>query len=132
MGWAVLRVNIQEDGEKLLLGLEGRLVGPWVEELRSVWRQRVGTSATLQVIVDLGGLAAMDTSGRDLLEEMLQQGATLHCSDVMNQYLVEQMKSAGGRMEETSRPCQRFPDQSDSNEKAVLAEPAAGETIDAA
>ena len=63
--------------------------------------------------VDLCGLTAMDPSGRHLLDELMQGGATLRCADVMNQYLVEQMSSSGGRFEEASRPCRRVASDSD-------------------
>ena len=104
----MLRISVQQESDSLLFVLEGRLVGPWVEELRSVWQQRTDKQQP-QLTVDLCGLTAMDSAGRDLLEELLHHGATLRCSDVMNQYLVEQMNRSGGRSQEECRPCQPFP-----------------------
>ena len=104
----------------LSLVLEGRLVGPWVDELRGLWQQHDKPDAPRQLMVDLCGLTAMDSRGQDLLDEFLQRGATLRCSDVMNQYLVEQMGGASGPLQEASRPCQRFPDNSTSSVKATL------------
>lgn len=63
--------------------------------------------------IDLCGLIAMDASGQILLDSLRQAGATLHCSDVMNQYLVEQMARPAGAVREACRPCRRFSSQKD-------------------
>ena len=104
----VLRISVEQDCNALSFVLEGRLVGPWVYELRTVWQDRAGGQEGLPLTVDLCGLTAMDTAGQRLLDELLQRGATLRCSDVMNQYLVEQMGDASGRLQEACRPCRRF------------------------
>lgn len=105
----MLRISVEQNRDSLFFVLEGRLVGPWVEELRTVWQQRASAKEVTQLTVDLCGLTAMDTGGQGLLDEFLQHGATLRCSDVMNQYLIEQMGASRGRLQEACRPCQRFP-----------------------
>jgi hypothetical protein len=112
----VLRISLERDLSTLSLVLEGRLVGPWVDELRRISAEHISRSAAL--IVDLDGLTAMDARGQWLLDELRQEGATLRCSDVMNQYLVEQMARAAGKARETCRPCRRFSSQSDSSAAA--------------
>jgi ABC-type transporter Mla MlaB component len=104
----LLRISAENEQDALLLVLEGRLVEPWVNELRDLWRKKADAQPGLPLIVDLCGLTAMDTSGQQLLDELLQRGATLRCSDVMNQFLVEQMSSSTGPLQETCRPCRRF------------------------
>ena len=91
--------------------LEGRLVGPWVDELRRITNDAGAAHDAARLTIDLCGLTGMDTEGQKLLEELLQRGATLHCSDVMNQYLIEQMARPTGRGEETCRPCRKIPSQ---------------------
>ncbi len=109
----MLRISVEQEQNTLSFVLEGRLVGPWVDELRTVWQQQTNRGQSLQVTVDLCGLTAMDADGQHLLDELMQGGATLRCADVMNQYLVEQMSSSGGRFEEASRPCRRVASESD-------------------
>lgn len=109
----MLRISIENDQDVLVFVLEGRLVEPWVDELRTLWRERADANRDLRLTVDLCGLTAMDTGGQRLLDELLQRGATLRCSDVMNQFLVEQMSSSSGPLQETCRPCRRFSHHSD-------------------
>jgi hypothetical protein len=107
----VLRISIEQHANSLSLVLEGRLVGPWVEELRRVSQE---SPAGINVIsIDLCGLTAMDAAGHVLLEQLHQSGATLSCSDVLNRYLVEQMARPAGDVHEAFRPCRRFPSHSD-------------------
>jgi hypothetical protein len=112
-GETLLRISVEQNGNALSYVLEGRLVGPWVDELRLLCEEKTNAAKGLQVTVDLCGLTAMDAPGQRLLDELMQRGATLRCADVMNQYLVEQMSSASGPFEEACRPCRRFASQSD-------------------
>lgn len=107
----MLRISIRQDPGTLSLVVEGRLVGPWVEELRKVALER--NAASVPLTIDLCELIAMDARGHALLDELLQAGATLRCSDVMNQYLVEQMARPAGDVQEACRPCRRISSQSD-------------------
>ena len=109
----MLRISVENDQGALLFLLEGRLDGPWVDELRAVCEERTSVEGSLRLVVDLCGLTAMDTRGQRLLEELWQRGATLRCSDVMNQYLVEQMSSSTGGLQEACRPCRKVADQPD-------------------
>lgn len=107
----MLRISIEQNEAALSLVVEGRLVGPWVEELRKVCGKYVDLPRPLTL--DLRGLMAMDDAGHALLDELRQRGATLCCSDVMNQYLVEQMARPAGDVQQACRPCRRFSSQSD-------------------
>jgi hypothetical protein len=105
-GGVVLRISVEENPGALALIVEGRLVGPWVDELQRLCQERGAPGKGVQTTVDLCGLTAMDTRGQALLDELLHRGATLRCSDVMNQYLVEQMARPAESFQEAYRPCQ--------------------------
>ena len=107
----MLRISLEQDQGNLSLVVEGRLVGPWVDELRRVSAKHISRSGML--LLDLCGVTAMDARGQTLLNELRQGGATLRCSDVMNLYLVEQMARPAGYAREMCRPCRRISSQSD-------------------
>ena len=103
----MLRISVEENSGGFSLFLEGRLVGPWVDELQKVCEDLGAPAKHIPVTVDLCGVTSMDTRGQALLDRLLQRGATLRCSDVMNQYLVEQMAQPAGRLPDACRPCRR-------------------------
>ena len=56
--------------------------------------------------IDLCGLTSMDAEGQQLLQYLFHRGASLRCSDVMNQYLVELMSLTKKKSHGACRPCQ--------------------------
>lgn len=115
----VLRISIRENQRDLSLFLEGRLVGPWVDEVQRVCNEHGAPARERPLTVDLCGVTAMDSRGQALLDTLLQRGAALRCSDVMNQYLVEQMARPAGNVPEACRPCRS--EASGSAEETALA-----------
>ena len=84
----MLRISIINDSDQAIAyHLEGRLVGPWVGELR-----RLGEEAFAQnkmLTLDLEGVRFADHYGIALLQELSQrQVSQFNCS----QFLIQQMK----------------------------------------
>jgi hypothetical protein len=65
----VLRITPMETTDGALLRVEGRLAGPWVEELGQVCATQ---QATLRL--DLRGLQSTDLAGRELLRRLARAG----------------------------------------------------------
>jgi hypothetical protein len=69
----VLRITVVEGGSGVSrIKLEGRLVGPWVDELRRVTEALQGTLA-----LDLAALTFADTEGAALIRGLRTAGAVL-------------------------------------------------------
>jgi hypothetical protein len=101
---SMLKISVEESDNSVRLILEGRLVGPWVGELQRVCQER-STHDSGHLVVDLCGVTSMDTQGQEFLRELYQRGASLTCSDVLNQYLVELMSHGKRKTEGACRPC---------------------------
>jgi len=85
---AVLRISIINDSDQVIAyQLEGRLVGPWVDELRRLGDEAFAQEKTLTL--DLEGVRFADHNGIALLQELSQR----HVSQVnCSQFLIQQMK----------------------------------------
>jgi ABC-type transporter Mla MlaB component len=73
----MLRITTQNEDATLVLRLEGRLHGPWVDELRNCWqraRESIGNAAIRIELVDVG---FVDAAGKALLAEMHGAGDEL-------------------------------------------------------
>lgn len=70
--------------------LEGRLAGPWVEELRTCWRQ-IAANAQSRAVVDLTGVTFVDADGKALLTRMWQQGAELRAAGCLTRCMVDEI-----------------------------------------
>ncbi|MBA5866869.1 MAG: hypothetical protein GDA67_09285 [Nitrospira sp. CR1.3] len=80
------------DSTELLL--EGRLVGPWVEEVDSFWRRMDGNRQK-QTVIDLGGVTFVDAEGKGLLTRMWRAGAKFHAAGCLMRCLVDEITETG-------------------------------------
>jgi hypothetical protein len=73
--------------------LWGRLTGPWVDELRSVWRRIRERAPRVHPTVDLKEVTFIDEAGKQLLAEMQSAGADLVATGVEHEHLVAGLKN---------------------------------------
>jgi len=85
----VLRISIiHRADEGIQFQLEGRLIGPWVEELRRLSDQALSQQKT--VSVDLQKVWFVDLQGVDLLRDLAKKQVTqINCSPFVSQQLKE-------------------------------------------
>ena len=70
----MLRITrVDRDGKGVVLKLEGRMVGPWVELLRGVCSAHQRIEATA-LVLDLNAVEFADRDGVDLLHCLRQEG----------------------------------------------------------
>lgn len=85
----MLRITIHNEDAGTRLQVEGKLAGPWAEELKKCW-QTVAESG-LPLVVDLSGTTLIDAAGRELLAEMRRRGARLVATGLMTQAIIEEI-----------------------------------------
>lgn len=89
----MLKITPSTTQDSTRLTLEGRLAGPWVEELERVWRE-IKDSVKDSLVVDLTGVTFIEQDGKTLLTRMWQQGARLHAIGCLNRCIVEEIAKA--------------------------------------
>ena len=85
----------------LLLVLEGRLAGPWVEELDAYCRKMFGNDYGCTVL-DLAGVTFIDADGKSLLARLWGRGTELRASGCLTRCVVEEI-TRGGRVDPSSQ-----------------------------
>ena len=85
----MLRISIiHRADEGMQFQLEGRLIGPWVEELRRLSDQALSQQKT--VSLDLRKVWFVDLQGVDLLRDLARKRVTqINCSPFVSQQLKE-------------------------------------------
>jgi hypothetical protein len=85
----VLRITATTT-DKVVLKIEGRLVGPWVDELReTVWR-RNGWRQPLEI--DVADLTYVDEDGEKTLSWLYSMGARFQGKSPFSEFLFERLK----------------------------------------
>jgi hypothetical protein len=93
----VLKITIMETATESRWIVEGRLVGPWVNELRTTWKRPQTWQDQRACIIDLHDVTFIDKSGERLLRAMAKKGAHFLASGMYTKHVLEKVKTAGKR-----------------------------------
>jgi hypothetical protein len=69
----MLRITVQEGEGAQFIVLEGKIVGPWVEEFNRTWRSLASSLGSKQLHLDLRGVVSVDAKGKQLLREIYRK-----------------------------------------------------------
>jgi hypothetical protein len=86
----MLRITIHEGAKAETIQLEGKVVGPWVEELNPTWNSLAPSLGSRKLHLDLRGVAFVDAKGRQLLREIYQKSnASFLADSPLTQYFAD-------------------------------------------
>lgn len=89
----MLKITNRKDGATTILDLEGKLAGPWVDELERCWQRAVSDDGQVRVVLET--VTFIDGAGRRLLTDMHRQGVELVAHGCMTKAIVEEIKRGG-------------------------------------
>ena len=87
----MLRISTRTTRSQRRLILEGKLVEPWLGELRSVCRKASEDLEGRKLIVDLSNVTVISHDGESALFELMQQGVKFYCGGVLIRHLVKKL-----------------------------------------
>jgi ABC-type transporter Mla MlaB component len=93
----MLRITLEENPAGPTIVLEGRLVGPWVQEFKTYWQSTCGSEEQKTIRIDLQAVTSIDGRGKALLKHIHQQGASFTASGCLTKAIVEDVISADGK-----------------------------------
>src|SRR5436853_6703689 len=81
----MLKISVKDETreKRLLLELEGRLAGPWVEELERSWLAEQQRVPSAEIIVRLSNVSFIDEAGKELHGTIFHAGTKLVGSGCM-------------------------------------------------
>lgn len=77
----MLKITIQDDTKSQTMRLEGKLIGPWVEELRRAWQSLPQSRVRKALSLDLRGVIFVDAEGKKLLREIYRKANASFLTD---------------------------------------------------
>jgi hypothetical protein len=94
----MLKITIETAPNTATLILEGKLAGPWVDELERSWLALRDNAEHKLVMVDLCDVTFVDAEGRKLLTWMYEQGARFRTFGCMAKGIVEEIVQERSRL----------------------------------
>jgi len=88
----VLRITTIETAGQRKLVLEGKLVEPWVTELKKAWQEGNQSLNGHQLVIDLCNVTIISPQAEMILLEMKREGAQFVCDGILNKHLVRQIE----------------------------------------
>jgi hypothetical protein len=86
----VLKIIISETPEETRWILQGRLVGDWVDELRTSWKRKPRRQNAVPCVIDLNDVSFIDQKGERLLRAMGKKGAQFIATGIYIKYLLQE------------------------------------------
>ena len=88
----MLKITITNTSTEERWILQGRLVAPWVNQLKVTWRKAHRTALARRCIVNLDEVTFIDKCGERILRSMSNQGAQFVASDVYVKHVLDRIK----------------------------------------
>lgn len=88
----MLRITIIETPSEQIWVLQGRLIGPWADELKSSWKKAHAQNSVRTRIVDLKEVTFIDASGEKVLMRMMRDDAQFVVKGVYATHVIENLQ----------------------------------------
>jgi hypothetical protein len=93
----MLRISVVDSRTECRLVLEGKLIAPWVAELRTAWKAVNQEISGRSLVVDLGNVAVISQEGENALLELMNEGAKFRCSGVLTKHVIQELRRRSKR-----------------------------------
>ena len=81
--------------------MEGTLIGPWIAELGTTWRNASQDLGGRKLIIDLTDVTVISREGEDAIFDLMKKGANFSCGGVLMRHVLKEL--ARKRPEESPR-----------------------------
>jgi hypothetical protein len=93
----MLKISTVDTGTERRLILEGRLVSPWIEELRTAWTREKAELNDRELVIDVENVTVISQDGEDALLRLINEGAQFRCRSVLTRHVLQQLARRGKR-----------------------------------
>jgi RND family efflux transporter MFP subunit len=87
----MLKITFSETPAEERWILHGRLIHPWVQELRTCWKKNHRADARRACIVDLNEVTFIDKSGERVLRKLAKDGAQFIATGIYTKHILKQL-----------------------------------------
>jgi anti-anti-sigma regulatory factor len=91
----MLRITTHHNPDLLTIQLEGKLAGPWVQELADCWQRSLAARSPAEIRLDLKAVTFVDAAGKELLTRLHTQHAQFVAAGCLMKAIVAEISQAG-------------------------------------
>jgi hypothetical protein len=85
----MFKISIVDTPSQRKLVVEGKLSEPWVNELRTTWRDASRDLDARKLVVDLSSLTVISREGEEAIFDLMKQGAKFSCAGILTRHVLK-------------------------------------------
>jgi hypothetical protein len=87
----MFRISITDTPSRRTLIVEGTLVGAWIAELDTTWRNASQDLDGRELVIDLSNLTVISREGEDAIFDLMKKRAKFSCGGVLTRHVLKQL-----------------------------------------
>jgi hypothetical protein len=87
----MFRISIADTPSRRTLLVEGTLIGAWVAELGTTWRNLSQDLGGRKLIIDLTNVTAISPEGEGAIFNLMQKGVNFSSDNVLTKHVLKQL-----------------------------------------
>lgn len=99
----MLKISIVDSRTLRRLVLEGKLVGPWADELRPACERAKAELGGRELVVEVKNLIVISQAGENILLELMQEGVKVRGFGVFTRHILKQLARRVERKDKEKR-----------------------------
>ena len=87
----MFKISIADSPSRRTLLVEGTLIGPWIAELGTTWRNASRDLERRELVIDLTNVTVISHEGEDAIFDLMKRGANFSCGGVLTKHVLKQL-----------------------------------------
>ena len=97
----MFKISIADTPSRRTLLVEGTLIGPWIAEFATTWRNASRDLGERKLVIDLTNVTVIGREGEDAIFDLMKTGANFSCGGILTKHVLKQL--ARNKQEESRR-----------------------------
>src|SRR5262244_3137747 len=93
-GAVMLRITTRNEDAATTFIVEGKLIGPWAQELEKCWRAAISVEPRSPILVNLAKVTFIDDIGKQLVARMRRSGVRLTGAGLIAEFICSEIEKA--------------------------------------
>jgi aryl-alcohol dehydrogenase-like predicted oxidoreductase len=90
----MLRITTRNEDAATTFIVEGKLIGPWAQELEKCWRAAISAEPRNPILVNLAKVTFIDDTGKQLVAQMRRSGVKLTGAGLIAEFICTEIERA--------------------------------------
>ena len=87
----MFKISIADTPSRRTLLVEGTIIGPWIAELGTSWRNASRDLDRRKLVIDLTNVTVISREGEDAIFDLMKRGANFSCGGVLTKHVLKQL-----------------------------------------